>query len=69
MTDTQTKTDTLTMADIRPGQLFVVRGIGVLRKTAGRDAHPCWATDKADKLRIVYPDERVTLLQPKKRGN
>jgi len=55
------KNTAVKMKDIKEGQLFILAGVGVLRKT-----HPVHGTNKDNsKTYIIYPDEAVSLLQPK----
>lgn len=44
-------------SEVAIGSLFFLPGVGVCRKT-----HPIQATDKTDRVRVVYPDDSVSLL-------
>jgi hypothetical protein len=55
-----TKNTSTTMNDIPMNGLFILPSVGVLRKT-----HPCHGTSKDGQVRVIYPNERVSLLQKK----
>jgi len=55
------KATTITMQDIKDNELFILAGVGVLRKT-----HPCQGTSKDNKTHVIYPYETVRRLT--KRG-
>jgi len=50
-----------TMQDVPEGGLFILSGIGVLRKV-----HPCQGQTKAGKIHVIYPNESVSILVKKR---
>lgn len=50
----------ITMADIPIGRLFVLQGVGALRKTDNMVG-----THLNGKTYVIYPYERVTVMKPK----
>lgn len=50
------------MQDIQDGQLFILAGVGVLRKT-----HPIQGTTRDGKVHVIYPNESVSLLKKKEK--
>lgn len=55
------KPTTITFNDIKVGSLFILPGVGVCRKT-----HPCQATEKEGRVRVVYPCDEVAELPKRK---
>ena len=55
------KQTAVTMNDINDNQLFILQGVGVLRKTGN-----CIGETKAGKVHVIYPNEQVSLLAPRK---
>ena len=52
------------MRDIVEGELFILTGIGVLRKI-----HPIQGQTKSGKIHVIYPNEVVSPLVKKRHKN
>lgn len=58
------KNKSITFSEVRMNTLFFLPGTGVCRKV-----HPVQATDKNNKVRVVYPDDPVQSMDHNKKSN